>query len=121
MNNHQTIVERLSLFNNRSFTKKQWEIILIGCGCPKSTYFWSAFRDNNLFIMSGTRNKVYTMADMDSKAFSKIWEEYCINNRKGAKKAYDKAKARKKVDTLKGHTFYMVGGVLTTEIPERDT
>ena len=48
MTNQEKVVERLSQFNNLSFTKKQWDIILKGCGCPKSSYFWAALRQDNL-------------------------------------------------------------------------
>lgn len=120
MTNHTNIVEKLSQFNNMSFTKKQWEIVLKGCGCPKSSHFWAALRNNNL-----QRNqRMYTLIDIDTISFQTIWENYCIVNRTGVKKAYLKDKAKKKVrESIKkfsGITFYMVGGALTTEIPKRD-
>lgn len=113
---NKDIVEKLSQFNNLSFTKKQWEIILKGCGCPKSTHLWIAFRDNNL----QKDNQFYTLINLDNESFSIIWDKYCQANRAGAKKAFDKAKARRKVESFKGLSFYMVGGVLTTEKPERE-
>lgn len=117
---NKDIVERLSQFNNLSFTKKQWDIILKGCGCPKSTHFWAALRKKNL-----QRNyRIYTLIDIDSKSFSTIWEDYCISNRASVKKTYLKGKARKQVkeriNKFQGITFYMIGGALTTERPERD-
>ena len=116
----QPIVERLSQFNNMSFTKKQWEIILKGCGCPKSSHFWTALRQNNLVKYK----RIYTLVDMDIHSYAIILDQYCTANRASVKKSYDKAKARKKVQeknkAFKGITFYMVGGVLTTEKPERD-
>ena len=116
----QDIVERLSQFNNVSFTKKQWDIILKGCGCPKSAHFWTALRQNNLVKCS----RLFTLINIDSDSFHIIWESYCCLNRAGVKKAYDKAKAikqaKERVKSFKGITFYMVGGVLTTEKPERD-
>lgn len=116
----QPIVERLSQFNNMSFTKKQWEIILKGCGCPKSSHFWTALRQNNLVKYK----RIYTLVDMDIHSYAIILDQYCTANRASVKKSYDKAKARKKVQErnkeFKGITFYMVGGVLTTEKPERD-
>lgn len=120
MKDQQPIVERLSQFNNISFTRKQWEIVLKGCGCPKSTHFWNALRQNNLIRYKRT----YTLVDMDIHSYAIILDQYSYNNKTAVKKAYDKAKARKKVqerrDSFKGITLYMVGGVLTTEKPEID-
>lgn len=120
MANHQDIVERLSQFNNMSFTKKQWEIILKGCGCPKSAHFWAALRQNNLVKSAG----VYTLIDIDIDSYAIIYNQYCSVNTAFVKKCLKKAKVRKQMQerekTFKGLTFYMVGGVLTTEKPERD-
>lgn len=114
------IVERLSLFNNMSFTKKQWDIILKGCGCPKSSHFWTALKQNNLVKYQ----RIYTLVDMDIHSYAIILDQYLTANRAYVKKSYDKAKARKKVQernkAFKGLTFYMVGSALTTEKPERD-
>ena len=61
---------------------------------------------------------------MDIHSYAIILDQYLTANRAYVKKSYDKAKARKKVQernkTFKGLTFYMVGGALTTEKPERD-
>lgn len=120
MTNQEGIVERLSLFNNMSFTKKQWDIILKGCGCPKSAHFWTALRENNLVKYS----KIYTLKDMDIHSYAIILDQYCTANRASAKKSYDKAKAKKRAqersNNFKGITLFMVGGALTTERPERD-
>lgn len=124
MANLQIIVERLSQFNNMSFTKKQWEIILNGCGCPKSCHFWAALRENNLKRLPKRTSREFILVDIDSDTLNTIWEQYCNANRNAVKKAYNKAKARKKAqerkESLNGITFYMVGGCLTTEIPQRD-
>lgn len=120
MINQLAVVERLSQFNNKSFTKKQWEIILKGCGCPKSTHFWAALKQNNLVKYQ----REYTLIDMDIHSYAIILDEYLTTNREYVKKSYNKAKARRQVqqrrESLKGTTFYMIGGVLTTEKPERD-
>ena len=120
MTNQETIVEKLSQINNVSITKKQWDIVLKGCSCPKSTYFWAALRQNNLI----KNNNIYTLVDIDYCSFLIIWEQYCINNRESVKRAYYKAKAKekaKKRSTLfKGFTLYMINGTLTTEKPEID-
>ena len=120
MTDQQPIVERLSQFNNMSFTKKQWDIILKGCGCPKSSLFWTALRQNNLVKYK----RIYTLVDMDIHSYAIILDQYLTTNRTYVKKSYDKAKARKKAQernkVFKGLTFYIVGGVLTTEKPERD-
>ena len=120
MTNHQDIVEKLSQFNNVSFTKKQWEIILKGCGCPKSAHFWTVLRQNNLIQAS----RVYTLVEINSKTFTEIWESYCLINRECVKRSQEKAKARKKarerINAFKGITFYTINGVLCTELPDRD-
>ena len=120
MTNQEIVVEKLSLFNNMSFTKKQWDIVLKGCGCPKSAHFWTALKQNNLIKES----KLYTLVDMDVHSYAIILDQYCTVNRDAVKKSYAKAKARKRAQerskALTGITFYMVGGMLTTEKPERD-
>ena len=117
---NKDIVEKLSQFNNLSFTKKQWDIILKGCGCPKSAYFWMALKENNLQRCF----RIYTLLDIDSASFDTIWNKYCELNRASVKKAYIKEKAKKKarekVAAFTGITLYMVNGCLTTEKPERD-
>lgn len=120
MKDHQIIAENLSQFNNRSFTRKQWEIILKGCGCPKSSYFWTALRQNNLVKY----NNIYTLVDMDIHSYAVILEQYSDMNRASVKKAYDKAKAKRRaqesIKRCSSVTFYMVGGVLTVEKPEKE-
>lgn len=121
----QNIVEQLSLFNNRSFTKKQWEIILKGCGCPKSSYFWMALRNNNLECYNSKAGiKIFTLLDMNTEALNTVWEQYCKANRAGVKRAFLKNKARKNAEerrkNFKGVTFYMIGGALSTDKPELD-
>lgn len=119
MTNTQIIAETLSLFNNRSFTKKQWEIIFKGCGCPKSAHFWRALKENNL----QTYKRMYTLIDLNTESFKKVWDKYCAINRESVKKAYYKNKAKQRAEEMKknfkGVTLYMVGGYLT-EAPERD-
>lgn len=120
MTDTKNIVESLSLFNNMSFTKKQWDIVLRGCGCPKSSHFWKALKQTNM-----TKNStIYTLFDINNITFNNIWERYCISNRAGVKKSYDKAKAKEKaqesIKSLRGTTFYMIGGVLTTEHPNKE-
>lgn len=111
------IVERLSLFNNMSFTKKQWDIILKGCGCPKSSHFWAALKIYNL----QKDYRVFTLVDIDTESFDKVWALYCKSNRASVKKSYDKEKLRKKAEerrsTFKGVTLYCVGGYLTETRP----
>ena len=120
MANLKDIVEKLSQFNNMSFTKKQWEIILKGCGCPKSCHFWKALRSNNL-----QRNQwMYTLVDIDSKTIEMVWSLYCQANRASVKKAYDNKKVKKQVAKRKrefeGITFFMIDGYLTTSKPTRE-
>lgn len=117
MTNHQSVVEKLSQFNNMSFTKKQWDIILKGCGCPRSCHFWAALRANNL-----QRNqRLYTLIDIDSKSFDIIWADYCKSNRESVKKSYFKVKAKKQAKERKvSITLYMVDGYLTTDKPTRE-
>ena len=120
MTNQEKVVERLSQFNNLSFTKKQWDIILAGCGCPKSSHFWTALKQNNMVKYT----KLFTLVNIDNNSFADILHQYLTVNRENVKKSYDKAKAKRRAqeraNSLSGVTFYMVGGMLTTEKPERD-
>lgn len=120
MTKQENIVEKLSLFNNLSFTKKQWEVIFKGCNCPKSTHFWAALRDRN---MTKEQN-LYTLIDIDLKSFNIVWDNYCTKNRSHVRKNYKNKMAIKHVQERKarmtGITLFMVNGVLTTEIPTRE-
>lgn len=115
MNKLQKVVERLSQFNNLCFTKKQWDIVLKGCECPKSSHFWMALRHNNLLIKNYRR---YTLVDVDINSINRVYAQYKEANSNGVKKHIAKIKARQKAKTCKGITFYLVGGVLTTEPPK---
>lgn len=120
MANHQDIVEKLSQFNNVSFTRKQWEIVLKGCGCPKSHHFWAALKANNL----QKDRRVLTLIDIDTESFEKIWTLYCESNRASVMKTYQKKRAREKAqarrESFKGVTLYLVNGCLTDIKPTRD-
>ena len=74
MTNQEKVVERLSQFNNRSFTKKQWDIILAGCGCPKSSHFWTALKQNNIVKYT----KLFTLVNIDNNSFADILHQYLI-------------------------------------------
>lgn len=117
MISQELIVKNLEQFNNQSFTKQQWEIILQGCGCPKSPHFWKALKQNNLEYDSYK----YTLIDMDIHSYAIILEEYRRNNRMTVKKYHTKIKRKKeainKAKRFRGILFYMVDGVLTTENP----
>lgn len=120
MTNITAIVEAISLFNNRSFTKKQWELILKGCGCPKSPHLWTAFKN----ICLTPESALLTLLDFDSKSFNEVWNQYCTINREYANKSYAKSKAKKKAQerskAFQGLVFYEVNGCLTTENPNQD-
>lgn len=117
---NKDIVEKLSLFNNLSFTKKQWDIILKGCGCPKANHFWTALRNNNLI----KEKRIYTLIDINNESFECIWEKYCGINKAGAKKSYEKKKAREKAEkrqkSLKNTTLYIINGCVTHINPIKD-
>lgn len=113
MTNHQDIVERLSLFNNMSFTKKQWDIVLKGCGCPKSSHFWTALKTYNL----QKNHRMFTLVDINAESFDKVWALYCESNRTNVRKTYYKKKARERVNNFKGVTLYLVEGYLTDTKP----
>lgn len=107
----EKVGEQLSLFNNLSFTKKQWDIILRGCGCPKAPYLWTALRQHHI-VKEG---KYFTMADMNATSYCRVYEEYCIYNRSNVSKHAAKVKARKKAESLKGFTVYVINGVITRD------
>lgn len=120
MVNHKDIVEKLSQFNNMSFTKKQWDTILKGCGCPKSSHFWAAL---NQHVMTKS-SRSFTLLGFTSESFNEVWKSYSQANVYSVNKCMRKKEAMKRADErrkqFRGHTFFMVGGVLTTELPERD-
>lgn len=109
------IIESLSLFNNLSFTKKQWDIILKGCGCPKSTHFWSALKQFCI-VKEG---KFFTLVDLNAEIFANVWHAYCKVNRESVNKCYRKKQVRAKLasNPIKHTTFYNVNGVILTENP----
>lgn len=115
---HKIISEKLAQFNNMSLTKKQWDIVLKGCGCPKSIFFWTAIRENNMLKNS----RIYTLINIDENSVIDIIEKYKSLNNANSKNAYAKSvakkKARTKIEKFKGITFYIVNGVATTEKPE---
>lgn len=88
-----TIFNNLVLFNNSIATKREWEIILKGCGAPKNTYFWSALREHCLFKY----NRVYKLQDLNLEVFETIWNQYCQNNREKVRKSNDKKKRKTKI------------------------
>ena len=114
------ITESLSQFNNMSFSKKQWNIILKGCEAPKSTKFWLALRR----ICLQKNELQYMLIGISESTMREVWNLYCSMNRASTKKAYYKNKAKKKaqeqIKNFKRITFYMVEGVLTTEKPTFD-
>lgn len=118
MKDHQEIVEKLSQFNNLCFTKKQWDIILKGCGCPKSAHFWTALRNLCMWYS----NKQYYLSDIDSNTMEQVFKSYSEMNCLYAKKSFQKAKAKAKIEewrkNYKPTTLYLVSGVVTTEKPE---
>lgn len=116
MNKLQKIAEKLSLFNNLSFTKKQWETILKGCGCPTSPHLWTSLRRNNLV----REKKFFTLIEMDSEAYTRIYNEYLEANNQCVRKHTAKVKARKKAESFKSFSVYVINGVVTSERPERD-
>lgn len=120
MTNHQEVAEKLSQFNNLSFTKKQWEIVLKGCGCPKSTHLWTALRKKNI----QAHTSMYTLVNMDIKAFEEVWSIYTSLNRAAVNKHLE-IKRRKEIiaqrrATFTGVTLFMVNGCLSPFKPERE-
>lgn len=117
MTDKEKMVERLSIFNHRSFTKKQWDIILEGCGCPKSAYFWNALKKNNLI----KDTILYRLVGLNSETFGKIYEDYCKVNRANNSRHTARKKAQEKCRSFKGMTLFMASdGSLHSSIPERD-
>lgn len=114
---NKDIVERLSQFNNLSFTKKQWDIILKGCGCPKSSHFWGALRKHNLV----KEHKYYTLVDIDTKSYERVYTAYSTYNTEAVMKAYNKRKAKEKarqsVERLQSKTLYIINGYITDTKP----
>ena len=110
---NKSIVEKLSQFNNLSFTKKQWDIILKGCGCPKSSHFWDALKN----IGMNKTKFLYTLLDIDYDKFDTIWNTYCEKNTAYVKKSQHKKRAkelaRKRVAMIQTTTLYLVNGCLT--------
>ena len=104
---NQTIAT-LSLFNGITLSKTQWLVVLQGCGCPKTHYFWAALRDE---CMTKDR-RAYTLLYFDAEAFNRVWSIYSRNNSAGAAKAYRKKKVRAKIqNTRRAYTVNPDGTV----------
>ena len=97
--NNTNIVEALSLFNNRTFTKRQWEVILKGCGCPKSAHFWSALLKHMVKYQRGYI-VTYTLTDMCSEAYENVYKTYREINNNYVTKHNQKKKAKAKAQRV---------------------
>lgn len=120
MGYNKDIVEKLSQFNNLSFTKKQWDIILKGCECPKSSHFWVALKATCI----QKDRRIFTLVDIDDNSFNIVWNTYCKYNRENVKKCYNKKKLKKIVEDRRKNstniTLYLVNGCLTEFKPSEE-
>ena len=108
----------LVLFLYRTFTQKQWKIILDGCNCPKSSNFWNAFRKN---CLTQYKRGTFTMEVLDEDIFNNVLNEYRSTANESVKKSNRKKKVRKQMEQYKTITLYQsADGSLTTERPTRD-
>lgn len=85
----EIIFHNLVAFNGLMLTKRQWEIILKGCGCPKSHRFWRALRNR---VLHRIQNSLYMLHISSVSEIEEAWDEYCIDNRLSVKAAYYKKK-----------------------------
>lgn len=114
MTDYQPIVERLSLFNNRSFTRKQWDIVFKGCGCPVHQFFWNALKKGNIIKDAW----LYRLVDLDMDAYEKAYKEYLKLTREATKKTYAKKKAQRKAREFQGLSFILLpDGTLSRNMP----
>lgn len=93
--NKTDVAEALSLFNNRTFTKRQWEVILKGCGCPKSAHFWTALLEHMAKFQRGYI-VTYTLTDMCSESYENVYKTYREINNNYVAKHNQKKKAKAK-------------------------
>lgn len=97
----EQILKNLMLFNNTMASKAEWGIIFRGCGCPKNAYFWKSMRDNDLLRL--IRPGFYTLRNVDPETFQNAWNEYCVNNRAGVKRVYDKKKRIERINQYRAN------------------
>lgn len=120
----QQILENLSLFSNRTFTKKQIDVLLCGCGCPKSMQFWQSLRQNAIEKTSFGSVNVYRFKEITYELFDLIWQDY-INtatkyNNTSRQRKEAKMKAKESNERISKTTIYIVEGRLTDEKPYND-
>lgn len=87
----EIIFHNLIGFNGFTLSKKQWEVILRGCECPKSYLFWRALRNN---VLTKLQTNVYRLHISSMCDIEQVWNEYCEDNRAFVKAAYYKKKAQ---------------------------
>lgn len=99
----------------------QWSIIAAGCGCPKSTHFLRAMKET---VLHRESPGVYKLIITSEDVIDEIYNIYSAYNNAGVQKHYKKLQAKKKAEEVTkricGTSFYIVGGVLTTEKPNND-
>ena len=110
----QEISEKLAIFNNISLSKRQWDIILPACGCPKTSHFWTALR--KLGFMRKEKHNCYTLIDMNLEALNNTWELYLTYNRYNVNKSHKKKVIRAAMKLKPVNiTLYLINGALTDE------
>lgn len=124
MNKKQQTIELLSKFNHRTFKRDQWDIILNGCGCPKTGQFWMALRNICMSKEICFGNTSTYKLEATKEDFENVWKEYSdlsskytktYNNKKEAKQ-----KAMESVKRMSKIQMYIVNGCVTTEKPENE-
>lgn len=112
---YQESISKLLQFNNCSFTKKQWNIILNGCNCPKSAAFWMIFK-NNCEILD---NNKYLLLNANEEKLQQIFQSYLEVSLSYTKKYQDKIKRKAKIEKWRNNyshnTHILINGVLCIE------
>lgn len=118
-------LEKINYFVGTPLTTKQWDILLQGIGCPKSTYFWQALQSKMIIKGIGTGKHTYTLAHpLSEDEYQEAITCYRELNNAAAKKHYRKKQAKnlaaQATARVMSLSFFIVNGVLTTEKPERE-
>lgn len=115
------LTANISLFSGEIVNISQLNIILIGCGFPKSQLLNKVFRE---YCCTEFSKKNIEITNVSSEKLQEVLKEYSKRNIESvnyyAKKKQAKLKAINSSTSIAATRFYIINGVLTTEKPEKE-